>query len=227
MKKRTVKQNPPKKTAPRREAPQAPQAPRRPRFPFLARLFSRALTLVLAILLAAVFYLAVIMGQPSAEVLEKAVKEQEMQPLLSAQPAYQTQSAQQMVELLGHFPAPALTLGDSAGLQFLSGKAYDLAYEGGFARVLEIAYQSPAGQAVTLKSIYPARAFELLGRENLKLETLVQSALGGQNAVVMTGPSGTRLHAQGPEALYALSGPGLDAAQLGDLARHTQLTHPS
>ena len=200
---------------------------RPPRFPKLKKALGSLLTAILALMLAVVFYMAVIMGQPSAQVLESAAAPQSSQAPLPAQPAYQTQSAADMVELLGQFPAPALTFQEGAGLAFVTGRAYDLAYEGGFARLMEMTYLTPMGQQVTLQSIYPARAFDLLGREDYSLQTLSQSALGGLNAVLMTGPQGLRLHAQGEEALYAMTAPAITAQDLGDLARQTLLTHPS
>ncbi|MBQ8535993.1 MAG: hypothetical protein IJ461_01110 [Clostridia bacterium] len=184
-------------------------------------------TALLALMLAVVFYVAVIMGQPSAEVLESAAQPESTQAPLPAQPAYQTQSAADMVELLGQFPAPALTFQDSAGLAFVTGRAYDLAFEGGFARLLEMTYLTPMGQQITLQSIYPARAFELLGRDAYVLDNLSQIALGGQNGLLMNSPQGLRLHAQGAEGLYALTAHPMTAQELADLARHTTLTHPS
>jgi len=197
------------------------------RFPRLKKFVSRFFTVLLSLLLAVVFYVAVVMGQPSAQVLESASAPLETQPPLPAQPAYQTQSAASMVELLGHFPAPALTFNESAGLAFVSGRAYDQAYEGGFARILEMIYLTPMGQQVSLKSIYPARAFELLGREGLALNDLVQGTLGGLNAVLMTDADTLRLHAQGAEAIYALTAPAMSHQELGELTRYTLLTHPS
>ncbi|MBQ2700659.1 MAG: hypothetical protein IJF65_05810 [Clostridia bacterium] len=198
-----------------------------PRFPRLKKALGRFFTAILALMLAVVFYVAVVMGQPSAQVMESAAPSAETQPSLPAQPAYQTQSAASLVELLGQFPAPALTFSDSASMAFVSGRAYDQAYEGGFARILEMIYLTPMGQQVTLQSIYPARAFELLGKDDFTLNELAQGVLGGQNAVLMTSADQMRLHAQGEEAIYALTVPAMSHQELGEMTRHTLLTHPS
>lgn len=215
--------------SPQKRKPKAAPRPKRtePRFPRLKKVLSCFFAAVLALMLAVVFYVAVVMGQPSAQVLESAATSREAQAPLPAQPAYQTQSAADTVELLGHFPAPALTFSESSGLAFVSGRAYDQAFEGGFARILEMIYLTPMGQRVTLTSIYPARAFEYLGRDGFELTEMTQGVLGGLNAVMMTDADQTRLHAQGEEGIYALTAPRMSQQELGELTRYTQLTHPS
>ena len=201
---------------------------RRPRFAGLKKRLGRLLAALMALALAAVFYLAVILGQPTPEAQEaQRAAGESAQPLLQAQPAYQTQSEGDMTELLGQFPAPALTLSPGGGAAFQSGRAYDLAFEGGFARLLELTYQTAQGETVVLESIYPARAFSLLGREDYRLNAMGQSVLGGQSAVRMEGPRGIRLHAQGEQALYALRAPALSDEALAALTRATTLTAPS
>ena len=198
----------------------------RKRWVRLRRILWRVLGGILALGLAAAFYLAVIMGQPDPKGVEGGASAPAEQALRAAEPAYQIQEAGQVQALMDQFPAPVLSFHELPGLTFLSGRSYDQAFEGGFARRLELVYERQDGQRVSLETIYPARAFDLMSREGYALATLSQTALAGQPAVVMTGEKGVRLHTQGEEAIYVLTAPSLTAEELAEITRATTLTLP-
>lgn len=211
-----------RKTKPtRREKPV--KTPRRPGR--LRRILLRCGAAVLAAALAAAFYLAVIMGQPDPQTLKGAVPSD--QALREAEPAYQIQSETQLQTLVDHFWAPALTFHEAPGVTFVSGRSYDQAFEGSFARRLELTYHTAEGQVILLESIYPARAFDLMTREGYALNTLTQTALAGHSAVQMDGPTGVRFHTQGEDALYIFTAPCLDTETLAELTRATALMNPA
>ena len=205
--------------------PSKPTKPPRKRWTRLKKILLRIGGVMLALVLAVAFYLAVIMGQPDTQGLEGGAAPAE-QALRAAEPAYQIQEEGQVQALIDQYPAPALSFHELPGLSFVSGRSYDQAFEGGFARRLELVYQNAGGQSVVLESIYPARAFDLMSREGYALNTLTQTALAGQPAVVMTGEQGVRLHTQGEEAIYILTAPVLAAEELAQITRATTLTLP-
>ena len=147
------------KTAPKRE-------PRKPH-PRLKKALHVLLMTLLAVILVALFYLAVILGQP--EEPENAIDIDQTQPLLTASPALNIQSERQVAALAEAFPVPVLAFMEGMGPVLVSGTSYDQAYEGGFARICELRYTTDNGLEITLTTIYPARAVELLGKDGYTL----------------------------------------------------------
>lgn len=188
----------------------------------------RLLTGVMVLMLLAAFYLAVIMGDPNqdpagAQAAEKAASPAPQQNVLAAQPARNAAAGENPVQLAASFPAPYLTLSAEGGsFAFQGGQAYDSAFEGGFARIMTLHYQSASGAQVSLTSIYPARAFALLGRDGYALSDGSYS-LAGQPAVRMDGSRGLRIHTQGSEALYALTAPAVGQEELAQILKAVHL----
>lgn len=201
------------KTAPKRE-------PRKPH-PRLKKALHVLLMTLLAAILVALFYLAVILGQP--EEPENAIDIDQTQPLLTASPALNIQSERQVAALAEAFPVPVLAFMEGMGPVLVSGTSYDQAYEGGFARICELRYTTDNGLEITLTTIYPARAVELLGKDGYTLTGAAAQNLTGLTAVRMENADHIRLHAQASDAIYALTLPKLTDDTITTVTRVLEL----
>lgn len=201
------------KTAPKRE-------PRKPH-PRLKKALHVLLMTLLAVILVALFYLAVILGQP--EEPENAIDIDQTQPLLTASPALNIQSERQVAALAEAFPVPVLAFMEGMGPVLVSGTSYDQAYEGGFARICELRYTTDNGLEITLTTIYPARAVELLGKDDYTLTGAAAQNLTGLTAVRMENADHIRLHAQASDAIYALTLPKLTDDTITTVTRVLEL----
>ena len=201
------------KTAPKRE-------PRKPH-PRLKKALHVLLMTLLAVILVALFYLAVILGQP--EEPENAIDIDQTQPLLTASPALNIQSERQVAALAEAFPVPVLAFMEGMGPVLVSGTSYDQAYEGGFARICELRYTTDSGLEIPLTTIYPARAVELLGKDGYTLPGAAAQNLTGLTAVRMENTDHIRLHAQASDAIYALTLPKLTDDTLTTVTRVLEL----
>ena len=201
------------KTAPKRE-------PRKPH-PRLKKALHVLLMTLLTVILVALFYLAVILGQP--EEPENAIDIDQTQPLLTASPALNIQSERQVAALAEAFPVPVLAFMEGMGPVLVSGTSYDQAYEGGFARICELRYTTDNGLEITLTTIYPARAVELLGKDGYTLTGAAAQNLTGLTAVRMENADHIRLHAQASDALYALTLPKLTDDTITTVTRVLEL----
>ena len=201
------------KTAPKRE-------PRKPH-PRLKKALHVLLMTLLAVILVALCYLAVILGQP--EEPENAIDIDQTQPLLTASPALNIQSERQVAALAEAFPVPVLAFMEGMGPVLVSGTSYDQAYEGGFARICELRYTTDNGLEITLTTIYPARAIELLGKDGYTLTGAAAQNLTGLTAVRMENADHIRLHAQASDAIYALTLPKLTDDTITTVTRVLEL----
>lgn len=201
------------KTAPKRE-------PRKPH-PRLKKALHVLLMTLLAVILVALFYLAVILGQP--EEPENAIDIDQTQPLLTGSPALNIQSERQVAALAEAFPVPVLAFMEGMGPVLVSGTSYDQAYEGGFARICELRYTTDNGLEITLTTIYPARAVELLGKDGYTLTGAAAQNLTGLTAVRMESADHIRLHAQASDAIYALTLPKLTDDTITTVTRVLEL----
>ena len=189
--------------------------------PVIRRVLKSAVSLLMTVLLAAVFYLAVILGEPQE--VEQTVRPLADQPLLPAFPAVTIDGEGQLSALLNTFPAPVMRALAGGGLTFVSGVSYDMAFEDGFGRIVSLRYVNAAGQEMTVDSIYPARALSLMGREDYHLAGLAGQSLAGMKSVRMENGASIRLHAQAEEAIYAVTVPTMESAELIGFTRSLQL----
>lgn len=187
----------------------------------MKRVLKIALAALLTVVLMAVFYLAVILGQPQED--PDAVVVAQDQPLLTASPAVTLASAQELESMLRAFPVPALYAADTSRLTLAGGTSYDLAYGSGFARVLALSYTTPSGARVEVQSIYPARALEFVQRGNYRLSNAMGQTLGGQQSVRMEDGKNIRLHVQASQGIYVLAVPAMTDEELTDITRALQL----
>lgn len=185
--------------------------------PLWRRILKTALVSLLTIVLLAAFYIAVIMGNPQ-ETDSAALQVQMDQPLLPAMssPILITQQSQ-LGALLSAFPAQVLAAMNSPSLTLQQGLCEDVPYENGLGRKVTLTYRTAAGAAVTVVSIYPARALELIPKADYTISGTTGLPLAGLRSVRMENSQTVRMHAQGADALYAVTLPQLPAAELRTL----------
>ncbi len=150
------------------------------------------------------FYLAVIMGNPQEDNAPDAPIEQPLLPAMSSPLLIRDQS--QMGLLMQEFPAPLMAAVNTPFLVFAQGLCEDVPFEGGLARTVTLSYQAEGG-SVTVTSIYPARALDLVGKDGYAFSGTGSPTLAGLRAVRMDGSTTVRLHAQGREAIYVVTLP--------------------
>ncbi len=175
---------------------------------------------LLALLLAAVFYVAVVMAEPREQ---DRLRVQQDQPLLAASPAVTIAGDDELQALLDSFPTQVLCAPQGAGLTLTGGASYDVAYEGGFARMAEMVYDLGNGQEMKAISIYPARALELLGKGDYRVSATGGASIAGILSVRMENATHVRMHMQGENALYAVVLPKAEASELTAYLRPLQL----
>ncbi len=181
-------------------------------------IFRWILLAVMSLVLAGAFYLLVILGQPQ-DTPEQAVQIQEHQPLVQPLPALQTTDE---TALAADFPAPVMLLGTQDAL-LVSGVRYDAAFEDGFGRLATLEYRLPDGTAVTVTSIYPARAMALADKSGFTLTADMDGVLAGYRAMRLESEDFIRLCAQGEEAVYVLTMPKGADTRLADLTKDLYL----
>lgn len=189
--------------------------------PVLKRALKAVGTALLTLLLAVVFYVAVILGEPQE--VEQSVRPLVDQPLLQASPAINIDSESHLDALLNPFPAPVMRPLSGSGLTLVSGVSYDAAFEDGFGRIVSLTYVNAVGQEMTVESIYPARALSLMGRKDYHLAGVAGQTLAGLRSVRMENAATIRLHAQAEEAVYVVTVPKAESAELIAFTRSLQL----
>ncbi len=192
--------------------------------PWLKKTVHIFLSLVLTAILIAVFYLAVVLGQPTTDEDDTTVASAVSQPLLSPSPAENITEEGQLAELITHFPTPVLSFVAGTGPRLIAASSYDTAFENGFARILELTYTTEDGGTVQLRTIYPARALSLLSRGDYHLNQASSLSMAGLKAVKMENQSTIRLHAQGTEALYVVTLPRMSDEDMSTLMKGMQLS---
>lgn len=194
-----------------------------PAQPFWKKLLRGLLTAFLAALLIAVFYVAVIMGHPQDDGAVAIEARMDQLLLGRMEQPMQITEASDMGTLLAAFPAPVLHPLYGSALIFVSGSCEEAAFEDGFGRIVTLTYRTEYGEEMILTSIYPARALSLLEKGDYTLKGTAGPSLVNMRSVRMENEAGIRLHAQGTDALYAVTVPHVDAGLLRQLTATLQL----
>lgn len=185
------------------------------------KILKTVLASLLMMVVVAVFYLAVILGQPQAD--PDAVVVSTDQPVLTASPAATLSSADELEALLQAFPVPALYAADASALALNGGNSYDMAYEDGFARILTLSYTTGTGARVEVQSIYPARALDFVPKGDYHIGEVAGQSIAGLESVRMENDQFIRLHVQAAEGIYVLTVPTMTADELAGVTRALQL----
>ena len=193
------------------------------KLPFGRRIVKAVLATLLTIVLLAAFYLAVIMGNPQEEE-SSAITPKMDQPLLNAMssPIMITQQSQ-LGALLEAFPAPVMAAMNTPAMAFQQGLCEDVPYEGGLGRKVTLTYRTAEGAPVTVVSLYPARALELVTKADYTISGTTGLPLAGLRSVRMENAASVRMHAQGTDAIYVVTLPVLSASALRTLTSTLQL----
>lgn len=175
--------------------------------PLWKRIVKAVLSALLVVVLLSAFYLAVIMGDPQEDA-DAGVAVNMAQPLLSALPApVMIQSRSRLGDLLSAFPAPVMAYPNSSRLLFELGVCEDVPFEKGLGRRVTLTYRTPQGLPVAITSIYPARALSLIPKADYTISGIIGNELCSYKSVRMQNATTVRFHAQGEEALYAVTLP--------------------
>ncbi len=195
------------------------------KLPLWRRIFKAVLAALLTIVLLAAFYIAVIMGNPQEEE-SSAITAKMDQPLLTAMASpILIREPGQLGLLLEHFPAQIMAAMQSPALTFQQGLCEDVPFEDGIGRRITLTYATAQGAAVTIVSIYPARALTLIPKGDYIISGTAGLSLTGLRSVRMENASTIRLHAQGEDALYVVTLPRLPASELRALTTTLQRHH--
>ncbi|MBQ7850651.1 MAG: hypothetical protein IJ343_13075 [Clostridia bacterium] len=171
------------------------------------RILRLALSLLLSGLLIAVFYVAVILGQPQDAGLPEE-KIDDAQPLLQAMSSpIRISDSRDLIRLAEAFPAPVMHAAQGTALILVEGECRDLPFEGGLGRTVRLTYRTEDFQLLTIASIYPARALQALMDGGYTFTDSFGKTLAGIRSVPMQNATTLRMHAQGTEALYTFTCP--------------------
>lgn len=178
---------------------------------------------LLTVLLMAVFYVAVVMGQPQGSVVQ-SIDPDMNQPLLAALPApVVVTDESHLQELTAAFPAPVMYPLYGSALTFRQGVCSDVSFENGLGRIAKLTYAVEGHGEITVTSIYPARALALMGKGDYVISGTAGQTLAGLRSIRMENDTAIRLHAQGTDALYVVTTPKLEPAVLRQLTAALQL----
>ena len=189
------------------------------KLPLGRRILKIVLAALLTVVLLSAFFIAVIMGTPQADD-EAGVTVQMDQPLLTAMssPIMITQPSQ-LGALLEVFPGQVLAAMNTPLLTLQQGVCEDVPFENGLGRRVTLTYRTAEGAAVTVVSIYPARAVTLIPKADYTFSGTGGLTLAGLRSIRMENGQSIRMHAQGTDALYAITLPLLPEAQLRTLTQ--------
>ena len=180
----------------------------------LLRLFGVLLAVVLLALLA----VSLIIAKPQEEEKTSGT----VRPSAEARPAISAKAEQDLTGLIAAFPAPVMSFMSGSGMTFVSATSADAAVDGGFGRIATLNWQTPEGEPVMLRSIWPAGALGLL-EDGYHFMPYAGPALFGSNSVRMENDDAVRLHVATDQALYVVLLPRTLSTQAGTLCRSLQL----
>ena len=184
---------------------------------FLSILLKAVASLLTVILILLVGFLLVL-AQPKPDETEKA----EPQPLLTASPAVEIEFETGLRSVVESFPVPVLSFMSGSGMVFVSGNSADVGLEGGFGRVVTLYWQTPDGDPLILRSIYPASALSLLEKD-YHFSTIAGPTLFGNGSVRMENADTVRIHAATDTGLYVMIVPKSSASKISSISRSLQL----
>jgi hypothetical protein len=171
------------------------------------RLVRLIATIAFSLVAGAIFYLAVVVGQPTADAVMQLNPEAAVHAPLAASLPEKITDENAIPSLLTSYPAPIMRLSLGTDIVFSEGQTYDVAYEGAFARICDLFYQTADGRDIALKSIYPKSAYDLVDTRAYSLSPVLGYSLLHLNAVRMDAAQTIRFHVEGDEALYFVSIP--------------------
>ena len=183
-----------------------------------------ALALLSAAVLAALYF-SLVIAQPQPEEGKEAAPAP--QPLLTASPSQTVQSEGEIRAMAELFPGPVMSFMSGSGMIFVSGTSADRAFQGGFGREMTLYWQTEDGQPLTLRSIYPAEALELMGKQDYRFSATAGPTLFGESTVRMENGETVRIHTQIlGKGLYVLTVSASLSDRISAISRSIQLLDP-
>lgn len=180
----------------------------------LLRFLGFVLFVVLLVLLAA----SLILAKPQEERTESSAD----RPATEAGPVVSVDSESDLYQLVAGFPAPVMSFMSGSGMAFVSAAAAGEAVSGGFARVATLYWQTPEGEPLILRSVWPADSLSLL-ESGYHFMPYAGPALFGSTSVRMENDDTIRLHTATDQALYVVLLPRSLSGQVTALCRSLQL----
>ena len=143
-------------------------------------------------------------------------------PSYQSSPAVSAEKEQDLTGLIASFPAPVMSFMSGSGMIFVSATSADAAVDDGFGRIATLNWQTPEGEPVMLRSIWPASALSLL-EDGYHFMPYAGPALFGTTSVRMENDETVRIHTDTDQALYIVLVPRALSGQVGTLCRSLQL----
>ena len=184
----------------------------------IRKILLRIVGIVIAVALLALLAASLIIAKPGDE--EKAPAP--VAPSAEASPAVTVENEQDLPELIASFPAPVMSFMSGSGMTFVSASSADTALNGGFGRIATLNWQTPEGEPVMLRSVWPADALSLL-EPGYHFMPYAGPALFGNASVRMENDDAVRIHTTTDRALYVVLLPRSLSGQAGTLCRSLQL----
>ena len=188
--------------------------------PWWKKALKRILVALLVVLALVFGYLFLLMGEPEEE-LENADPLPTAAPITIPMNALEAPGDAYLPSLAETFGQPVLAL-RSQEVTMQRARVYDTAFGGEYARRVSLYYVLADGAEMLVESIRPIDAITLLeGDYILQADRLY--AMAGLEAARMQNDDQICFFGQGEGAVYAITLPRIDEAQLDVLLRQTQL----
>lgn len=184
----------------------------------IRRILIRLIGVVITVALLALLAASLIIAKPQ----EKENVSVPSKPSTEASPAISIRNEQELADLISAFPAPVMSFMSGSGMTFISATSADAAVNGGFGRIATLNWQTPEGEPVQLRSIWPADALSLL-ETGYHFMPYAGPALFGSTSVRMENDDAVRIHIATDRALYVVLLPRALSPQTGALCRSLQL----
>ncbi len=186
--------------------------------PLIGKILLKAVSVLVAAVVLVFLYITLIVAQPQ----EAPAKEKVSLPLMNASQARVANNEQELYDLVAAFPVPVMSFMSGSGMVFVSGTSSDTAFNGGFARLVTLYWQTPEGQPLILQSWYPGD-LSLMGKGNYAFSSVAGPVLFGTSSVRMENGDTVRIHTLTEDGLYAVTVPKALSSSLSALTRSIQL----
>ena len=175
----------------------------------LRKVLFRILQILFSVALMALLTASLILAKPQEDKTDKPSAAASSE----AVPAVSIDQETDIPRLMTTFPAHLMSFLSGSGMDFVSASAYDVAIPGGFGRVVDQSWQTAEGDPVTIRSIWPVTALNLL-EDGFHFMPY---------GVRMENDSTIRLHASTDEALYVVLLPRSLSSQVNSICSSLQL----
>ena len=184
----------------------------------IRKVLFRLIGVLIAVALLALLAASLIIAKPQDETAATAAD----RPSGEASPAISVEEEQDLHRLIASFPAPVMSFMSGSGMTFVSATSADAAVDGGFGRIATLNWQTPEGEPVRLRTVWPATALDLL-EEGYHFMPYAGPALFGSTSVRMENDDAVRVHVATDRALYVVLLPRALSGETGSICRSLQL----